>query len=339
MVTRSFALAAALALATASTAPARADSPKLADARRAVEAVDYDAARRLLLEALRDGGNSPAAVGEIYRLLARAAVVLDDRNVAEQYYRRWLAIDPAAALPADAAPKLREPFIAAQSYIAAHGRLLARAQRAPTGEIDVEIVADPLAMARAARALDSAPSAPSPFGSDRRARLPSGARVAILDDNGNRLLELEPSAAPVAAATGASSTGTSSPTGQMPAPATSIPGHGRGAGSPGPSPPPPSASSPPASASPPSRAMNAHARSPPTAAGTSSTTPRTTSAEVAPSSGSPRARAPSPSPSRSRPRSTSSRSATSPRRASFPPRATATSAQSSSAGSDSVQRF
>jgi hypothetical protein len=220
MVTRSFALAAALALATASTAPARADSPKLADARRAVEAVDYDAARRLLLEALRDGGNSPAAVGEIYRLLARAAVVLDDRNVAEQYYRRWLAIDPAAALPADAAPKLREPFIAAQSYIAAHGRLLARAQRAPTGEIDVEIVADPLAMARAARALDSAPSAPSPFGSDRRARLPSGARVAILDDNGNRLLELEPSAAPVAAATGASSTGTSSPTGQMPAPAT-----------------------------------------------------------------------------------------------------------------------
>jgi hypothetical protein len=230
MVTRGFALGASLAvvLAAASTAPARADSPKLADARRAVEAVDYDAARRLLLEALRDGGNAPAAVAEIYRLLARAAIVLDDRNVAEQYYRRWLAIDPAAALPADAAPKLREPFVAAQSYIAAHGRLLARAERTPTGEIDVELVADPLAMARAARALDPA-GAPSPFGSDRRARLPAGARVAILDDNGNRLLELEPAAAPVAAtrpsstgpgSTGLGSTGSNSPTGQMSAPAT-----------------------------------------------------------------------------------------------------------------------
>jgi hypothetical protein len=218
MVTRAVALA--LALATSSAAPARADSPKLADARRAVEAVDYDAARRLLLEALRDGGNGPAAVGEIYRLLARAAVVLDDRTVAEQYYRRWLAIDPAAALPADAAPKLREPFIAAQSYIAAHGRLLARAERTPSGQIDVELVADPLAMARAASSLDPAGSAPSPFGSDRRARLPSGARVAILDDNGNRLVELDPAPAPVAATGAISPTGSSSPTGQMSAPAT-----------------------------------------------------------------------------------------------------------------------
>jgi hypothetical protein len=218
MVTRAVALAASLALvlAAASTAPARADSPKLADARRAVEAVDYDAARRLLLEALRDGGNGPAAVGEIYRLLARAAVVLNDRDVAEQYYRRWLAIDPAAALPADAAPKLREPFIAAQSYIAAHGRLLARAERTPTGEIAVELVADPLAMARAAMALDlAARSAPAPFATDRRARLPSGARIAILDDTGNRLLELDvtaPAAAPSSAST--------SPTGQTPTPAT-----------------------------------------------------------------------------------------------------------------------
>lgn len=195
----------AVVTAVLAAASAHADSPRLAQARRAVEAVDYDDARRLLLEALHDGGNSPAALGEIYRLSARAAIVLGQRDVAEQYYRRWLAIDPDAALPGDAAPKLREPFIAAQAYIAAHGRLLARAQRASTGEIDVELIADPLAMARAAAVLDPddpAPAArPVAFGADRRAHLAAGARAAILDDSGNRLLELDlaaPAAAPPA---------------------------------------------------------------------------------------------------------------------------------------------
>ena len=247
MVTRAIVLGASFALATAITAlPARADSPKLVEARRAVQAVDYDAARRLLLEALRDGGNSPAAVGEIYRLLARASVVLGDRDVAEQYYRRWLAIDPTAALPADTAPKLRDPFIAAQAYIAAHGRLVARAERTATGEIEVELVADPLAMARAATALDPATrstpapdpatrstpapdpatrSTPAPFGTDRRARLPSGARVAILDDTGNRLLELDVAAAssPSASSSSPSSSSASSPSASSSSPSSSSP--------------------------------------------------------------------------------------------------------------------
>lgn len=203
MVNRGVACAVAALVALRSTA-ARGDSPHLAEARRAVEAVDYDAARRLCVEALHDGDNSPAAVREIYRLSARAAVVLDQRDLAEQFYRRWLAIDPDAALPGDTAPKLREPFVAAEAYIAAHGRLLARAQRTPAGEVDVEILADPLAMARATAAIAGAaagptdagqPTAPVAFGSDRHARLPAAARVAILDDRGNHLLELDPEAA------------------------------------------------------------------------------------------------------------------------------------------------
>lgn len=181
----------AMLLGVLAALPARADSPKLVDARRAVEAVDYEAARRLLLEALRDGDNSPAAVGEIYRLSARAAIVLGERDLAEQYYRRWLAIDPTAALPGDTAPKLREPFVAAQAYIAAHGRLLARAERTSTGEVDVELVADPLAMARAAAALGLGRSAPVPFGGDRKAHLAAATRIAVVDDAGNRLLEVD----------------------------------------------------------------------------------------------------------------------------------------------------
>jgi len=196
-----------LAVLIAAAAPARGDSPKLADARRAVEAVDYEAARRLLVEALGDGDNSPAALGEIYRLSARAAVVLDQRDLAEQYYRRWLAIDPGAALPGDAAPKLREPFVAAQAYIAAHGRLLARAQRAATGEIDVELISDPLAMARAAAVIDPSPPGapgvrplPVVFDGNHRARLGAGMRAAVLDESGNRLLELDVAVASAPAA-------------------------------------------------------------------------------------------------------------------------------------------
>jgi hypothetical protein len=191
VVKRGIVLAALLA-----AAPARGDSAKLAEARRAVAAVDYDAARRLLVEALHDGGNSPAAVGEIYRLSARAAVVLDQRDLAEQYYRRWLAIDPDAALPGELAPKLREPFVAAQAYIAAHGRLQARARRTPAGEIEVELLADPLAMAHAAAVVDATgrPTGGPPvvFGGAQRVQLASGTRAAILDDSGNRLLELDP---------------------------------------------------------------------------------------------------------------------------------------------------
>jgi len=222
MVIRGAVVVVAGLAALLAAARARADSPRLADARRAVEAVDYDAARRLLVEALRDGDNSPAAMREIYRLSARAAVVLDQRELAEQYYRRWLAIDPDAALPADTAPKLREPFVAAEAYVAAHGRLRARAQRAATGEVDVELLADPLAMAHAAAAIDApsgpaaepiisptpAPAvrsaaAPVAFGAEHRVRLATAARVAIVDEAGNRLLELdpEPAAAPPPPAT------------------------------------------------------------------------------------------------------------------------------------------
>jgi len=208
---RAIGLAIGLVIGLAAAGPARGDSPKLAQARQAVAAVDYDEARRLLVEALHDGDNSPAALGEIYRLSARAAVVQGQPELAEQFYRRWLAIDPDAALPGDTAPKLREPFVAAQAYIAAHGRLLARAQRAATGELDVELSADPLVMARAAAVIELAPSIPRPglpprrssavaFGDGRHVRLPAGDRVAILDEDGNHLVELGVAASPPGAA-------------------------------------------------------------------------------------------------------------------------------------------
>ena len=169
---------------------ARADSPRLAEARRAVDAVAYDDAQRLLVAALQDGDNAPAALGEIYELSARTAVVLDHPELAEQFYRRWLAIDPGAALPSDSAPKLRTRFEAAQAYIAGHGHLTARAVRADGG-IVVTVTLDPLHLTRAARALDVLDAAPIALGADGIVRLPDAHRIALLDDAGNHLRELE----------------------------------------------------------------------------------------------------------------------------------------------------
>jgi hypothetical protein len=170
--------------------PAHAESPRLAQARHAVDTVKYDAAQRLLVEALQDGGNSPAALGEIYQLSARTAVVLGHPELAEQFYRRWLAIDPRAALPTDTAPKLRTPFEAAQAYLAGHGGLAARAARTADG-VDVTVTSDPLQMARAAIALDGAATA-APLGSGSVAHLAaSTTRAAVLDEYGNHVLELD----------------------------------------------------------------------------------------------------------------------------------------------------
>lgn len=189
---------------------ARAQSPRLAQARQALDAVRYDEAQTRLVEALRDGGNPPAAVAEIYRLSASTALVLGRRDVAEQYYRRWLAIDPDAMLSADVAPKLREPFIAAQAYIAAHGRLSVKlsARVAPGGARTVEVVveADPLAMVAAVALADGGVLAPVTLDAERRARLDGAGRVVVvLDEHGNRLVELpvaDAAAAPAPAPSG-----------------------------------------------------------------------------------------------------------------------------------------
>jgi hypothetical protein len=178
----------------AMTAPVRADSPKLEQARAAIHEVRYDDAQTLLVDALKEGGNSPAAVADIYRLAASTAVVLGQRDVAEQYYRRWLALDPSAALPANTAPKLREPFVAAEAYMNAHGRLSVKMTRRSPTTIEVIVASDPLAMV-ARVALDSGTTlSPSTLDAERSATLdaPGGTTitgVVILDEFGNHLLE------------------------------------------------------------------------------------------------------------------------------------------------------
>jgi hypothetical protein len=193
---------------TMTAIPARADRAAVVEARRIVEEeVGYDRAQELLVETLRRGDNGPAELVAIYELAGVAAVVLGQDDAAEQFFRRLLALHPQAALPPDTAPKIVEPFAAAQAHMAALGSLRAAARRPGGREVAVEIAADPLGMVAGVqvrfRGEDGTVGTvrgvgPAPF----RAAVPGGATVLavdVVDEYGNRLQELP---APAAAASG-----------------------------------------------------------------------------------------------------------------------------------------
>lgn len=199
---------------------AYAGNPKLAAARRAIRDVRYDDARGLLVEALDVGGNAPDEVLEIYQLSAATAVVLGQGELAERYYRRVLALEPATRLPGDSSPKLRPPFVAAQAYMAAQGRLEARV--AWRGRrIEVTLTGDPLGMVASVAAVSGGAAATAVAGDTAVTAVAGGAvqpavpvtgatialeprgsveRILLLDEHGNALRELAvPAAAPAPA--------------------------------------------------------------------------------------------------------------------------------------------
>lgn len=186
----------ALAIVCALACAARGDSSKLEQARQAIEGVRYDDAQRLLIGALEAGANSPTALREIYKLSASTAVVLGQADAGEQYYRRWLALDPTAALGADISPKLRGPFDAAKAYIGAHGRFDVTASRTAPRELRIEVVSDPLVMARGVRLAGG--TQVTPFDADKHVKLAVevvAVRASVLDEYGNVLRELDVPAA------------------------------------------------------------------------------------------------------------------------------------------------
>jgi len=171
------------------TRGARAENPSLADARKAVDEIRYDDARRLLVQALKQGANRPEVLVEIYRLSAATAAVLGPADLAEQYYRRMLALDPDATLPPDASPRLREPFVAAQAYMAAQQRFEARATRTPKG-IEVSVV-DPLGMVVAVATLDGGELRVKQQYAGQAVTLADvGDHVVLLDESGNFMREI-----------------------------------------------------------------------------------------------------------------------------------------------------
>ena len=185
-----------VALLVVAPSLADADNPSLAGARKAVDDIRYDDARRLLVEALRQGASSPEELVEIYRLSAATAAVLGEPELAEQYYRRMLALDPAAMLPPDASPRLREPFVAAQAYMAAQQRFTARARRTGAGA-EVSIV-DPLGMVVAVATLARGEVwARAAFAGAPVVLADAEHDIVLLDEHGNFLRVIAPPPVPV----------------------------------------------------------------------------------------------------------------------------------------------
>ncbi len=189
---------------------ASANNPSLDAAHKAVDEIRYDEARSLLVQALKQGGNRPEELVDIYRLSAKTAAVLGDADLAEQYYRRMLALDPDVMLPADASPRLRDPFVAAQAYMAAQQRFDLRATRTANG-ITVSVV-DPLGMIVAVATLErgvvrgkqglleAAPAVSSTVSNGAAAPVvleDIGDEVVALDEHGNFLRVIELPAQPV----------------------------------------------------------------------------------------------------------------------------------------------
>ena len=185
----------AVALA-ALVATARAGEPPALDqAKQLVDQVRYDEAQRVLISALEAGGNTPASMREIYKLLGASAVALGKVDDAEKYYRAWIALEPSAALEAGASPKLRAPFDAAKSFVAANGPLDVAAEYVSDDDVRVRVISDPLALARTAQA------GTATIAIVDRAALVTGARrgpIAVRDRYGNTLVEVTATDAPPA---------------------------------------------------------------------------------------------------------------------------------------------
>ncbi len=199
MVRRAIAALAALVTVAQPASTVFADPAALREARRVIEEeVRYDRAQEILVTALRQGDNGPDDLAAIYELAGVASVVLGQREAGELYFRRLLALRPQAALPADTAPKILEPFTAARAHMAAVGNLRVAARTPRARELVIEIAADPLGMVAGAQVHYAGRDGqmgqvrgdmPSPI----TVELPDGAlatEVAIVDEYGNRLQEL-----------------------------------------------------------------------------------------------------------------------------------------------------
>jgi hypothetical protein len=197
--------AAAVAAILLTTTSARADKATLLEARRVVEQdVRYDRAQELLVTALHQGDNGPDDLAGIYELAGVAAVVLGQRDVGEQYFRRLLALRPQATLPAETSPRILELFTAAQAHVAAVGNLRVAVRATNAREVVVDVTADPLGMVAGAQVSyrdDDGKSGsvrgslPAPISVE----MPDGAvatGVEILDEYGNRMQELPPPPVP-----------------------------------------------------------------------------------------------------------------------------------------------
>ncbi|MCC6874044.1 MAG: tetratricopeptide repeat protein [Sandaracinaceae bacterium] len=103
---------------------ASAQQTPLQRAEAAYQEIEFAQTQRFALEALRQGGHTPAQLARIYQLLGIAAAALGHQDEARDYFVRMLGIDPDAQLDASVPPRLRDGYLEARGVWAARqGRL------------------------------------------------------------------------------------------------------------------------------------------------------------------------------------------------------------------------
>jgi hypothetical protein len=188
------------------SAAARADS--LADARAAMTRLDYPAANAALTSALASGTYGPGDLAEIYELSGIVAASLGDTNGALDAFKRMLSLQPTARLRPGTSPKIARPFAEAATFAKEHQPLEVTTTQSTTAPASVTVVVknDPVAMVRGARIIVAADGKPEETlkadGTISIAvELPVGKRlelrIEVLDEHGNRLVELGSTARPI----------------------------------------------------------------------------------------------------------------------------------------------
>ena len=196
---------AALAVVALVAGTARADD--LADARAAVDASDYFAARGALDKALADGKASPEDLADIYRMQGIVDAALGNSAAATTAFGKWLALDPKAALPQGTSPKITRPFTAAENQ--AKSRVPIKVKTETTADppsVTLVIVSDPFMMIAKARVyvrVDGGKEQTLEGTGHKKIAidLPKGKRldlrVQALDESGNRVAELGTTDVPI----------------------------------------------------------------------------------------------------------------------------------------------
>jgi len=190
----------ALVLAIAA-GPARAEGdPNLANARAAIESLDYKLARTSLAEALASGMYGPDEVSEIYLLTGVVSGGLGDRAAAVDAFRKLLSLTPKASLVAGTTPKVAKPFAEASALAKTSAPLKVASETAVTPPtITLVVESDPMKLVAGARVTVVADGAAAQTldakGSERIVvELPAARRlelrIAAVDQHGNRLVEL-----------------------------------------------------------------------------------------------------------------------------------------------------
>jgi hypothetical protein len=193
-----------IAAVLVTAAPALAgDGPViLGNAQKAIDDIDYEAARALTDQALESGELLPPELARAHLLAGEVAAALGDDAAAHDHFERFLLLAPDGQLPAGLSPKITQPFVAARASAVALGKATFDVEltRAP-GKVAITIGGDPLHMAARVRVRLNGGSELQAIGA--RIELPADdkvaitASVAILDEHGNELAHRDGSA-PVA---------------------------------------------------------------------------------------------------------------------------------------------